>query len=100
MRDPATRADRWQIVCPICFVDLAYERGIDGSWHFAPHGLDLESIWDDADGRVWNADRCRWNPPDPLESRWYDLPIGGVVWIIMPALTYTGLAWLLWRLLR
>ena len=37
---------------------------------------------------------------DPLESRWYDLLIGGVVWIIMPALTYTGLAWVLWRLLR
>ena len=61
MRDPATRADRWQIVCPACFVDLAHERGIEGSWHFAPHGLDLESIWDDADGRVWNAERCRWS---------------------------------------
>ena len=41
-------------------------------------------------------------PPElpALESRWYDLPIGGIVWIIMPALTYTGLAWVLWRLLR
>jgi len=59
MRDPTTGHDRYSIVCPLCFADLAAEMGFDYSWHFGPHE-DVSGLWADADGRVWDAAVCLW----------------------------------------
>lgn len=63
LRDPATGEDEWSIICPVCFAELAGESGVlEGAsvWHFAPHDLDVAGLWDDGDGRVWDAEHCMW----------------------------------------
>jgi hypothetical protein len=76
MRDPATGADRFSIVCPPCFAELVEELGIgndiDGRqrlvWCFRPHYgegfLDVSGLWEDETGRVWDPEKCLWTERD------------------------------------
>lgn len=63
LRDPVTGGDRWGILCPPCFAELAEESILPAKrthWYFQPEGVDIASLWDDRDGRVWNAERQLW----------------------------------------
>jgi hypothetical protein len=61
LRDPVTREDRWSIICPRCFAELAEESvvGSSAGWHWAPCGEPLPE-WDMGDGRIWDPERCLW----------------------------------------
>ncbi len=51
--------------CPSCFIEVARERGIDSTaWHLSIDGIDLAALWQDADGRAWNAETCLWEASD------------------------------------
>lgn len=78
MRDRETGADRYGIVCPPCFEELAREVIGRAVWCFKPHDMDVRHLWEDSDGREWSEAECRWilapvQPPrdedgDPSES--------------------------------
>lgn len=65
----------WQygeIICPLCFAELAAEQGITGPyWHFFADevhvGLELET----PTGRVWNSETWRWDTPGDEPRRHY-----------------------------
>lgn len=72
MRDPETGQDRYGIVCPPCFAELAALKGIGGNvidglprwtWRFSPDGVDVTDLWTDLDGRVWNTETWLWEEP-------------------------------------
>lgn len=58
----------WQygeLICPMCFVALAQEKGIDVSWRVspvAPIDLDLQTVL--PDGREWNPKTWLWESRD------------------------------------
>lgn len=72
-RDQNTGADAWGIVCPACFQDLAERKGFTGSWHFAPHGVDIAALWVDADERRWDESQCLWVVPEPQPQQCVEL---------------------------
>jgi hypothetical protein len=51
--------------CPRCFIEVAQEQGIDGSWHLDIDGRDW-SVVPATDGRVWDSATCRWAPAPPV----------------------------------
>src|SRR3990167_10028537 len=57
----------WGIVCPPCFAELAEANGFRYTWHFGPHE-DVSTLWTDADGREWDADKCLWVDPQVIEA--------------------------------
>lgn len=64
LRDPATGADAFSVLCPPCFAELAEARGLRYYWHFGPHA-DVAALWTDRDGRAFDAGQCMWvDPPD------------------------------------
>lgn len=64
MRDPHTGADLYGIVCPSCFTELAAEAGVDTHWRLVPVGIDVATLWNDRDGRVWDDQRWLWVEPE------------------------------------
>jgi hypothetical protein len=60
LRDPESGRDEWEILCPVCFAELARAKGFDGVWHWQIDGLDLGSLWEFDAGYVWDAARCQW----------------------------------------
>lgn len=67
LRDPVTGDDRFSIICPPCFAELAEASGVvpaeRHTWHFAPEGMNVVSLWADPAGRVWDDARCLWMEP-------------------------------------
>lgn len=68
MRDRETGDDRFGIVCPPCFAEMAVEAGVLTSpvWHFAPHEVDIAALWPTT-GRVWDG------PSLDFPCLWYDV---------------------------
>lgn len=62
LRDPATGADAFGVLCPPCFAELAEAKGFRYYWHFGPHE-DLTNLWTNPDGRVWDGRECMWVAP-------------------------------------
>lgn len=53
-----------ELICPVCFAELALRRGVAASWRFAPStpvDVDLELVT--PSGRVWNAETWLWEEP-------------------------------------
>lgn len=66
MREGPAYEERWSIICPQCFAELAALEGIVAHvvWHLdAEHGLAVALPTHDPDGRVWDAARCLWVDP-------------------------------------
>lgn len=59
--------------CPRCFIEVAQERGIGGSWHLGIDGQDYHGQ-PSPDGRVWDAARCLWIEPEPVSPPPVELP--------------------------
>ena len=56
------------LVCIRCFIVLAFEEGIDGTWRVSvdpePDGL----IYETPSGRVWDAERGLWVDPSEIRT--------------------------------
>lgn len=62
--------ERYPFCCPTCFVVTARELGIESpNWHLSIDGMDIASLWTDADGRTWDAAKCLWVEREPIEEQ-------------------------------
>lgn len=60
MRNSVTGEDRYSVVCPPCFAELAATLIGDVTWCFKPHDVEVRALWKDGDGREWDAEQCLW----------------------------------------
>lgn len=78
MSDPVTKDDRYSIVCPPCFAELAEESGVAPAgrtiWHFAIEGMSaaqLRQLWA-VPGQRWehltNIPCGLWAEPSPEDE--------------------------------
>jgi hypothetical protein len=61
-------SDKWNVLCPVCFVELAEELVGPQVWCLRPQDLDVAPLWQDVDGRVWDREQCLWVTPEPDEE--------------------------------
>lgn len=55
---------KWnEIICPMCFVGLAEQKGVKGNWNFAPNTMTEGLIEVTPTGRVWNSKTWMWEEP-------------------------------------
>lgn len=57
-----------EIICPLCFVELAEERGIATGWRLTATEINVELETATPSGRVWNEDSWLWEVPTADES--------------------------------
>lgn len=67
LRDPSG-SDAWDVLCPQCFAELADSVLGPQVWCLRPHDLDVAPLWSDADGRLWDSERCLWVAPSTAQA--------------------------------
>jgi hypothetical protein len=67
------------IVCPNCFAALANSKGVTDHLCVTTHERELKVTLPTVfgDGRVWDAEQCRWVEPAPVEDDYYLIPEHG-----------------------